>query len=333
MFCTTIIPTVGRDTLAQTVHSALAQNLPLDYHEIVVVNNSGAPLPPADWQSHPQVRILDINKVPLDMSHNAGAVVAKGEWIKYLHDDDYLTPNGLRALLNVAGKTNCDWVYGAARRVDWNCRPISDAPAEVKGNIHFLALDGESLHLSQSLIRRSAFLDVSGFVDLNPSGDLDLLTRITAKSCVDCTEQLVVCIRVDLSMSTGRWEHMQRSQHISRESALSEPGALIRVAAGPHHVQLVGSGVGSMAYMIGRATRAYAKSVKGNLRHGHIGTAIRRGTSALIIGLAAIASPDFWRGLAGRLPKSAVGRHVPVAESDAAVSAHAAAPRRAATRE
>ena len=63
MFVSTIIPTVARDTLARAVVSVLDQDLAGEDFEVIVVNDSGAPLPSAPWQSSSRVRIVDTRRV------------------------------------------------------------------------------------------------------------------------------------------------------------------------------------------------------------------------------------------------------------------------------
>ena len=54
MQCSTVIPTIGRDSLERTVRSALDQDI--DDHEVIVVNDSGHPLGPGAWTDDGRVR-------------------------------------------------------------------------------------------------------------------------------------------------------------------------------------------------------------------------------------------------------------------------------------
>jgi glycosyltransferase involved in cell wall biosynthesis len=54
MFCSTIIPTVGRDRLARAVESVLSKKCRPQLFEVIVVNDSGQPLTPAAWQQSPR---------------------------------------------------------------------------------------------------------------------------------------------------------------------------------------------------------------------------------------------------------------------------------------
>ena len=98
MLCSTIIPTVNRHTLERSVKSALEQDLKPELHEILVFNNSDGPLPETDWLSSPRVKVIDSHSSLIPVS-NLGARMATGKYINFLHDDDYLLPGALNALV------------------------------------------------------------------------------------------------------------------------------------------------------------------------------------------------------------------------------------------
>jgi len=49
VFVSYIIPTIGRSSLNVAVKSVLEQDFQRDEIEVIVVNDSGTPLPPEDW--------------------------------------------------------------------------------------------------------------------------------------------------------------------------------------------------------------------------------------------------------------------------------------------
>jgi glycosyltransferase involved in cell wall biosynthesis len=89
MFCSTVIPTIGRPTLSRAVCSLLDQAFTADDFEVIVVNDSGRPLPEMDWQHSAQVRVIDTNRRERSVARNTGAAIAGG---RYLHFLDYLVP-------------------------------------------------------------------------------------------------------------------------------------------------------------------------------------------------------------------------------------------------
>jgi glycosyltransferase involved in cell wall biosynthesis len=119
MFCSIIIPTIGRDTLARAVASVLNQTLTADSFEVIIVNDSGRPLPPAAWQQHEQVRVLTTNRHERSVARNAGAAIAKGRYLGFLDDDDWLLPDALSHFWELAQqKPTAVWLYGGIQIVD-----------------------------------------------------------------------------------------------------------------------------------------------------------------------------------------------------------------------
>ena len=53
----TIIPTIGRETLTRAVKSVLDQQLTSAEFEVIVVNDSGVTLPVASWHNAPALQI------------------------------------------------------------------------------------------------------------------------------------------------------------------------------------------------------------------------------------------------------------------------------------
>jgi len=53
-----------------------------DDFEVIIVNDSGQPLPEADWQKSKRVRIINTNRRERSVARNAGAAIARG---RYLH--------------------------------------------------------------------------------------------------------------------------------------------------------------------------------------------------------------------------------------------------------
>ena len=102
VIASTIVPTVGRDTLRRAVQSALDQGLDRAIHEVIVVNDSGQPLEAQRWLADRSVRVVDADRSGLGAACNAGADAARGKYLQFLHDDDLLMPDGLRALIQRA---------------------------------------------------------------------------------------------------------------------------------------------------------------------------------------------------------------------------------------
>ena len=292
MLCSTIIPTINRPSFIPALKSVLAQELTSDEHEVIVVNDSGKPLPEMDLLRSPQVTVINTNKCERSVACNAGAAVARGKYLKILQDDDLLTPGALRALIDVAESTGSYWVYGAFERVDDEYRHMSVQEPEVSGNLFAHSIAGDSFHLSVSLIRRDVFFQVGAFDPLiNTSEDIDLQWRITRLGTVSYTEDIVAIIRVGASGNTStNWSKKTHDCRIVRERALEAQGALARTHAS----------IGADIRLRGRCCRAYLVSAVLNARVGRIGTAARRMLPALVLAAPGLIHPNFWQGLAMR---------------------------------
>lgn len=118
MLCSIIIPTLSRHTLSQAIESILRQPISANEIEIIIVNDSGKQLDLGCYESHPNIVIVNSNRSGLGHACNTGASIARGEYLQFLHDDDYLLDNGLIALLTAAFSGGCKWVIGSAIIVD-----------------------------------------------------------------------------------------------------------------------------------------------------------------------------------------------------------------------
>jgi glycosyltransferase involved in cell wall biosynthesis len=83
MFCSTVIPTIGRSTLSRAVKSVLDQEVDPEQFEVIVVNDSGSPLPEEDWQKSERVTIKSTNQHNRTVARNAVAAIAKGGSINF----------------------------------------------------------------------------------------------------------------------------------------------------------------------------------------------------------------------------------------------------------
>ena len=97
LFCSTIIPTIGRGTLDRAVESVINQQFDQPF-EVIVVNDSGRPLRPAAWQQAAGVQILDTQQRERSVARNVGAMAAHGRYLHFLDDDDWLLPGALGVL-------------------------------------------------------------------------------------------------------------------------------------------------------------------------------------------------------------------------------------------
>jgi glycosyltransferase involved in cell wall biosynthesis len=286
--CSTIIPTVNRSTLKRAVSSALEQSIPPDLHEIIVVNDSGGPLPKTEWLSSPQVKVIDTNRCERSVARNVGAAVARGKYLQFLDDDDYLLPRALEALVQVAEASSCAWVYGALRRIAEDGTFISVNRPEVRGNLFALLVIGETLSLAPSLILREAFWRVAGFdPQLTIAEDRDLACRQALNYEFDRADTEVVCARVGPARSTTDWTRMTYASRLVREKALDLQGGVARLQRS----------IGNNAHLRGRVCQAITISALLNAKAGHACTASSRLSQCFRIAVPSVIMPKFWSGL------------------------------------
>jgi len=290
MFCSTIIPTIGRDTLGRTVYSVLDQTLDGDACEVIVVNDSGQPLPPAGWRDTPRVRVIDTCRRERSIARNTGAAVARGRYLHFLDDDDILLPGAMTALWQTARQhDDALWIYGSWRTVNNQGTLVDEFSPELNGNVFSLLVSGESLPLQASIIRALDFFAVGGF-DNHPEligvEDRELGRRLALRGAVAHADRVVAQVRIGEETSTTDWGRTAERDRLGRERALAMEQAFRRLWESTRG-----------AYWSGRVSRAFVASAAWNVRRGNLPTAATRALSGVAIARLNLLVPDYWRGL------------------------------------
>jgi glycosyltransferase involved in cell wall biosynthesis len=293
MFCSTIIPTVGRDTLARAVASVLTQHLPGADFEVIVVNDSGKPLPPADWQQSSQVRLITTDQRERSIARNSGAAAANGRFLHFLDDDDWLEPGALHHLQQLASQSDAAWLYGGSQLRDRQGQPLIQLHHQLQGVCFLQTMAGEWVPLQASLIRSECFFQVGGFNPLlSGPEDIDLLRRVALRHEIAGTEAVVANILFGEMGSTTDYDRHPEQSRLAREQILDEPGVFARMRHSScwHNKD-------APAWR-GRVARIYFTSSLWNLRRRRFWSALSRAAW----GLAAFAqaglhlfSGAFWR--------------------------------------
>ena len=289
MLCSTIIPTVNRSTLAQTVNSVVEQGLSPEEHEILIFNNSGKPLPNESWLLAPHIKIVNSYSNTIDAT-NRGLLMASGKYVKILHDDDYLLPGALKALIAKAEETGCCWVYGSYQRIDNDGALMSTDRPTCKGNVFPLMLAGEGIHLAPSLMNRQAFLDVGGMHPEIIRYDQDMNIAFALISDFAYTDQIVACVRIGRQGSTVDWSKITADSRRIRERWLDHDNIMPKIL----------DGMKGNVYLRGRICRNYLFSAVLNLKAGHLSTAAKRLIPLLSLTSFYFVHPSFWQGLTYR---------------------------------
>lgn len=290
MFCSTIIPTIGRATLARAVNSVLSQSFTADNFEIIVVNDSGRPLPYAEWQTSEKVQILDTNRHERSTARNTGAAVAKGAYLHFLDDDDWFLPEALQSFWELAQTDAGDWLYGRTQLIDRAEQPLIQLQHGLHGNCFIQTMAGEWIPLQSSLIKAQTFFEIGGFNPLiTGPEDVDLGRRIALNGNFAETEAVVACIGMgEENSSTPHLRHAEYSRW-AREKILNQTGVFARMRTSANS-----------SYWHGCMIRIYLTSAVWNLQHKNLFTVLSRliyGVLAFILSGFAIASPDFWQAI------------------------------------
>lgn len=290
MFCTTIIPTIGRPTLTRSVISVLSQGFDPANFEVVVVNDSKGPLLTEDWQNSDNVRVINTHGRERIVARNTGAALGRGRYFHFLDDDDWLLPGALESFDRLARTSDADWLYGGSQLVDRQGNPIIQLKHNLSGNCFVQVMAGEWIPLQSSLIKAKAFFDVGGFKpNILATQDVDLCRRIAYQGQFAETKDLVACIGMGLQDSSTNYRRGPEYSRRAREDILDEPETWSRLQDSAHSPE-----------WSGRIVRIYLTSMIWNLAHNKFWMAASRGMyslASLTCSGKHFLSSDFWNAL------------------------------------
>lgn len=292
LFFSYIIPTIGRSSLDVAINSVLSQKLPQADFEIIVVNDSGHPLQRKGWHSSPRVRLINTNKCERSFARNSGAAIAKGKYLAFLDDDDWILPGALENFWKLAHKhPDAAWLYGGIRIVDEQGKALAEINSGLNGNCLSQILGGAWAPIQASLIRATAFFEIGGF---NPficgTEDEDLCRRSANYGEFANTPEVVACLFRGQNWNTStNYLRAPEDTKYSRDLLLSKSGVFHRLRASA-----------DSSYWHGRILRVYLSTISWNLKKKRFFTALSRLVHSLvIIGLSVpyLLSREYWAGL------------------------------------
>jgi glycosyltransferase involved in cell wall biosynthesis len=299
IFCSVIIPTVGRLTLARAVESALNQEFAQAPYEVVVVNDSGEPLRPERWQQSPQVRVIHTQRRRQSSARNAGASVAAGCYLLFLDDDDWLLPHALHYYWGMAQQhPEAGCLFGSFELVDDSGATLSHHSMPTTGNCSLPLVSGCWMQVAAVLVRTDVFFAVGGMCQLlNISEEIDLFARIAMCEDYAGMDTVVAHIGRGRSWQTSvDYSEVFESNRWLRDRALNTPGAFDRLRCS----------AGDSSYWWGRFIRLYLICMLWNWRQPRcFCRGAGRGMFAVRGLLAArthLLASDFWRALRDNLP-------------------------------
>jgi glycosyltransferase involved in cell wall biosynthesis len=290
MFCSTIIPTVGRDSLSRSVESVLGQDFPEEEFEVIVVNDSGSPLPAAEWQNSDKVKSIDTNRTERSVARNTGAAAARGRYLHFLDDDDWILPGAFSHFYELAKNSPAAWLYGSTQLLDRQGNPLIRLTHGLQGNIFVMLMAGEWIPLQSSLIETSSFMKVGGFLNrLNISEDVDLARRIGLFYEFSSLPEVVACIGMGNNSSTSDYDSLPEFSRQARELILEEVGVFNRLFTSA-----------TSSEWLGRIPRIYLTSMLWNFQRLRFFTGFSRGAFAMlsmVLARKSLFTSSFWNSM------------------------------------
>jgi glycosyltransferase involved in cell wall biosynthesis len=274
------------------INSILSQELSQANFEIIVVNDSGNPLPKSDWHSSPHVRIINTNKSERSFARNSGAAIARGKYLAFLDDDDWILPGALEEFWQLANRyPNASWLYGGIRIVNEQDEVLAEINSGLKGNCLSQIMGGAWAPLQASLIKTQVFFEIGGF-DPRICGteDEDLCQRTAYYGEFANTSEVVACLFRGQTWDTStNYLRAPEDRKYARNSILSKPNAFSRLRASV-----------DSNYWCGRILRIYLSTISWNLEKKQFFVALSRMVySIMFLGLSAprLFSLEYWAGL------------------------------------
>jgi hypothetical protein len=189
-----IIPVYNlRRFVGEAIESVLAQTLPPEHIEIIVVDDGSTDGSGEVAQRYaPRVRYLRQDNRGLCAARNAGMAVARAPFLAFLDADDRFLPEKLAAQLEVFdARPEIGLVYTGFRYVDDGGAPLPQIGwTRLEGDVFATLVLGNLIHPHVALVRREAIERAGGFDEqLSPAGDWDMWLRISRPglrwACVD----------------------------------------------------------------------------------------------------------------------------------------------------
>jgi glycosyltransferase involved in cell wall biosynthesis len=292
MFCSIVIPTIGRSSLNRSVLSVLNQKFSNAVFEIIIVNDSAEPLQAAEWQHDKRVSIINTQKRERNFARNSGAAIARGRYLLFLDDDDLLLPDALNSFYDLS-KTHPEavWLYGGIRILDANEKIISEVNSRLSGNCAAQIMGGAWAPIQSSMVDAKTFFEIGGY---NPliigTEDLDLCRRFAMVGEFANTSQTVACLQRGAAWeTTTNYQRGPEDTRYSRDLILAQPGALSRMLTSS-----------SNAYWRGRILRICLSTISYNVRKRAYFIAVNRlilGLSSMLHSSRSVFFNDYWAGV------------------------------------
>ena len=287
-----IIPTIGRESLDVAVKSVLHQKVSNVNFEVIVVNDSGSPLQKVDWHDEPQVSIINTNKSERSFARNSGAAVAKGKYLAFLDDDDWILPGALESFLQLANQNpDAVWLYGGIRIVDEQINTLAEINSGLNGNCFAQIMGGAWAPIQSSLIQAHTFFEIGGFnARICGTEDEDLCRRAAYHGDFANTSDMIACLFRGQTWDTST-NYLRASEDVKYSRDL--------ILAKPHTFQRLRKSAKSN-YWRGRILRVYLSTIIWNLKRRQFFTSLSRmlySLFLLLLSFTHLFSREYWAGV------------------------------------
>ena len=235
---TAIIPTRDRqEMLRRAVLSVLGQRYEGDVECLVIFDRQEPARPDVAVQGN---RVLNIGRnvrTPgLAGTRNSGALIAAGEYVAFLDDDDEWHPDKLLRQMEAlrrepgASMATCGIVLASGGKTH------TRVPRETSVTLDDLTTSRRAeVHSSTLLMRRDRFIDEIGLIDEEIPGsygeDYDVLLRAAKIAPLVAVTEPLVTVNWTVSYFNDRWQTMVEAihYHLEKHPELKTPRNLSRM--------------------------------------------------------------------------------------------------------
>jgi glycosyltransferase involved in cell wall biosynthesis len=258
------------------------------------------PLPDAAWRASPRVRILNTNKCERSFARNSGAAVARGRYLAFLDDDDWILPGAFNHFWELANRyPHAAWLYGGIRVVDEKGMVLKEINSGLNGNCFAQIMGGAWAPIQSSLVEAQAFFQVGGFSPfIVGTEDEDLCRRIMLRGEIASTPNAVACLFRGQAWNTStNYSRAPQDTRYSRDLILAQPDVFERLVSSANS-----------SYWFGRILRVYISTISWNLKKRRVFRALSRlfySLAFFIRSLPHVFSSVYWQGVkADHVPQS-----------------------------
>ena len=167
---TFIIPTIGRNTLTNTIKS-LENQTNINWKAIIIFDG----IQPNIQTTNPKIKIIEVKKLGININsagnvRNEGIKHANTEWVAFVDDDDILTKNYVKTFYNEINRfKNMDVIIFRMHNKDNRILP------ELYTKNFYLGKVGISFAVKTPIIKKIKFVP-------SRTEDFDLLKKLRQKS-------------------------------------------------------------------------------------------------------------------------------------------------------